>query len=603
MKDAMRHIRILIPSSEHERMTSLLKDVQAVHVETEDILTNASLSDELGAIDEAIKLLKEFRENHHGSSPVSKSKTADFLDVIALLKKRASLKQTLLKRKKELNFWKVWGQAKLESLEYLQEHGLHLKLYKAKHRDVEAFSFPDGYWLFNVTEDSGVLYFLIVSKSLIKNIPFDEQKLPKRDANALKQEIDLLVGRIDRCEADITDLKDPESILNEERNRILLSQEFERVQKSFLELDKTPVSIISGWCTIDQEVIIEKELQKVVCSYQFRDPNPNDDVPVKLKNSSYNRLFEPISNIFQLPSYFEFDLTPFIAVFYPILFAYCLGDAGYGLILSLAALGFIIIKRKWNIGLLGLILGISTMIIGLIKSGSVFGIPLVTGDEWAWVNYLSQFVIIHDDTSFVWNAFNIALVIGLIQILIGLIIAIVKAWVYKGFKNSISFFGKLFIVLGSVGLFLLSNKEEAIPVLQVTFKSLLYSGIALVALFHDLSIRIIPRVAGSILPLFFIFTGLLGDVLSYVRLFALGVASAVLGLVVNQIGGQIWDAGGLYIVGALIFFLFGHSLNFALAALGSFVHPLRLTFVEFYNNAQFEGGGKPFKAFGTNSNE
>ncbi len=108
----------------------------------------------------------------------------------------------------------------------------------------------------------------------------------------------------------------------------------------------------------------------------------------------------------------------------------------------------------------------------------------------------------------------------------------------------------------------------------------------------------------GLLPLFFIFTGIMGDVLSYVRLFALGVVSSVLGLVVNEIGMQIMSSSWWGILIGIIFLLFGHSLNLALAVLGAVVHPLRLTFVEFYNNAQFEGGGieyKPFKNV-TNSN-
>jgi V/A-type H+-transporting ATPase subunit I len=95
--------------------------------------------------------------------------------------------------------------------------------------------------------------------------------------------------------------------------------------------------------------------------------------------------------------------------------------------------------------------------------------------------------------------------------------------------------------------------------------------------------------------LFFIFTGVLGDVLSYVRLFALGVASSVLGLVVNQIGMQIMGNEWWGIIIGIVFLIFGHTLNFCIAVLGSFVHPLRLTFVEFYNNAQFKGGGEIYK--------
>ena len=90
----------------------------------------------------------------------------------------------------------------------------------------------------------------------------------------------------------------------------------------------------------------------------------------------------------------------------------------------------------------------------------------------------------------------------------------------------------------------------------------------------------------------------MGDTLSYIRLFALGIASSILGLVINQIGAQIMsDAGiAMHIVG-IIFLIFGHTVNLVLSCLGAFVHPLRLTFVEFYNNANFEGGGVEYRPF------
>jgi V/A-type H+-transporting ATPase subunit I len=91
-------------------------------------------------------------------------------------------------------------------------------------------------------------------------------------------------------------------------------------------------------------------------------------------------------------------------------------------------------------------------------------------------------------------------------------------------------------------------------------------------------------------------TGFFGDLLSYIRLFALGISSAILGFVINNIAGQFregfgWAGIPLFVV----FMVVGHTANLLIAALGAFVHPMRLTFVEFYKNAGFAGGGKPYK--------
>jgi V/A-type H+-transporting ATPase subunit I len=327
-----------------------------------------------------------------------------------------------------------------------------------------------------------------------------------------------------------------------------------------------------------------------------------------LKNNSFSKLFEPITRIFQLPNYYELDLTPLIAVFYPIFFAYCLGDAGYGILVILITIigALTALKGSGGIIRLGLILGIMTTVMGIVKSGSIFGIPLIGTQNIPFFEFLAQYVIIPDDQDYIFNAFNVALMIGVVQILVAVITSIVNKSVYESFKESLPNVGKLLIVTGSIVYFLGDMQENPVFVPFITTSSYaIIAGIVLVLFTHDYSLPVVSRVGSGILPLFFIFTGLLGDTLSYIRLFALGVASSVLGLVVNQIGMNIWDAGWWGVIVAILFLIFGHGLNFVLATLGAFVHPLRLTFVEFYNNAQFKGGGieyKPFKSFNSTVN-
>ncbi|MEJ2004902.1 MAG: V-type ATP synthase subunit I, partial [Cyclobacteriaceae bacterium] len=231
-----------------------------------------------------------------------------------------------------------------------------------------------------------------------------------------------------------------------------------------------------------------------------------------------------------------------------------------------------------------------------VKSGSVFGIPLSVDSEIPLFRFLSRFILVPDNQDYVFNAFNVALMFGVVQILVGIVASIINRIIYYSFKVAIPQIGKLFIVVGVLVLFLARMQEvESLMPYAFYAEMMIYGGILLVLLFHDLSKSLLSRISSGILPLFFIFTGILGDILSYVRLFALGVASAVLGLVVNRIGMQIMDEQWWTIVLGIVFLIFGHGLNLALAVLGAFVHPLRLTFVEFYNNAGFTGGGKPYE--------
>jgi V/A-type H+-transporting ATPase subunit I len=119
-----------------------------------------------------------------------------------------------------------------------------------------------------------------------------------------------------------------------------------------------------------------------------------------------------------------------------------------------------------------------------------------------------------------------------------------------------------------------------------------------VLFFNDPKSNIITRFGKGIWDIYSTVTGVFGDLLSYIRLFALGLSSAILGFVINDIGLQI--LGSSRILGPVFFGIFlvlGHTLNILISSLGSFVHPMRLTFVEFYKNAGFKGGGEPYKPF------
>jgi V/A-type H+-transporting ATPase subunit I len=187
------------------------------------------------------------------------------------------------------------------------------------------------------------------------------------------------------------------------------------------------------------------------------------------------------------------------------------------------------------------------------------------------------------------KTFYLALAIGLFQILFGLIIKAV---------NSIRMFGWQYAI-PSIGWFILILAILDIALLKLApfSKYIAWFAVALIVFWSDPKAGILGRIGKGIWDLYGI-TGIFGDVLSYIRLFALGISSAILGFVINTIALQI--LGSAPIIGHIffvIFLLIGHTANLLISSLGSFVHPMRLTFVEFYKNAGFIGGGKEYKPF------
>lgn len=313
----------------------------------------------------------------------------------------------------------------------------------------------------------------------------------------------------------------------------------------------------------------------------------SDNPPILLHNNWFSRLFEPIGSLFALPSYKDLDLTVFFAPFFALFFGFGMNDAGYGLVLFAGAT---IIKmvgkpqiKKSYLTLMQL-LGIITFLFGLL-TGNIFGVSLA---EFAPFGFLKN-VFLKDK-----QIFTLAIAIGFVQILFGMALQGLNKMIKFGFKYGLPQVGWIMIILHLLNMFYFK-------ILPFYSHIDIYIGLALIIFFADPDAGFFRGIGAGIWELFGI-TGLMGDVLSYIRLFALGVSSAILALVINNIAWQIEKVSYIGPVLFLIVLLLGHTLNLFVASLGAFVHTMRLTFVEFYKNAGFTGGGNPYKPFAIISN-
>jgi V/A-type H+-transporting ATPase subunit I len=307
-------------------------------------------------------------------------------------------------------------------------------------------------------------------------------------------------------------------------------------------------------------------------------------------------MFEVISNLYDRPNYNAFDLTPFFAPFYLIFFGLCVGDCGYGLVYIL--LSFYLAKSKdkfmKSVSRLVLWLGIGTVIFGFF-SGTFFGIPLLK-QSWPWLQQFKT-VILNEK-----QMFNVALICGGVQLIFGMIINVITTWMRYGFWHSLNMMGWVVTILGVGSVMVLAQKGMITPEMKTTLLYVVLGIGGFMMLFFNNPEKGLKGVPGSVgsglFGLYSKVSGLMGDMLSYIRLFALGISGAVMGLVFNQLAFSFApDTIILKQLVIVIILLIGHALNIFLCSLSGFVHPMRLTFVEFYNNAGFEGNGKPYLPF------
>ena len=354
--------------------------------------------------------------------------------------------------------------------------------------------------------------------------------------------------------------------------------------------------LLEGFVPTTEALAFEQALSATGCYFHQVDFDPETErVPIQLKNNAFTRCFEFITGLFSLPNYQEIDQTYLIAPFFMLFFGMCFGDAGYGLILFSVCTYFRLKSKDGDTSLLGLgqWLGGGAFVIGMLMGG-IFGIEL----PWAH----NKAYIFNQD-----NMMMISVIVGLVQILLGKAIGAYKKGRQKGWRHSLAGYAWVLLLIAVGLIYVLPKASFAIPQ-PVTYVLYGVAGLSVLVAFLYNSPGKNPFInfGSGLWTTYETASGLLGDSLSYIRLFAIGLTGGILGSVFNQLAMSCLPTSGSgasifsYIIGwvlALIVLLFGHGINFGIAMIGAFVHPLRLTFVEYYKNSEFEGGGKPYTPF------
>ena len=231
-------------------------------------------------------------------------------------------------------------------------------------------------------------------------------------------------------------------------------------------------------------------------------------------------------------------------------------------------------------------------------AGETIGTPLVDQYETTLIRYaeaglpiISSFRHLMQEPL---QMFYLAILIGGVQILFAMFVKILNVTRRRGFKYALSTVGWLVLIITLILNF--------VGAFEATFLHYLYIGLLtisgiLILVLNKPGAGIMTRIGSGIWDSYGMVTGFFGDLLSYIRLFALGISSAILGFVFNDISMELLNIPYVGWLLFLVLLLVGHSINLFMATLGGFIHPMRLTFVEFYKNAGFEGGGKKYTPF------
>ena len=521
----------------------------------------------------------------------------DILKEIESIQKEQEQHEVLIRKaQKDLADARPWGDFNPQTIKALEEQGIIMRFYVASEKGF-SLEWAAQHPVEVIHKQGGNIYFVLLQKDDDEfDIPFDVQevRLPSFSFQQKEAEVKGYREKMMANEKRLIELAQFTPAMKEAKDELVNQLEFISVQSSADKQAEDTLMVLQGWIPVIKNDNLVEFLDKESIAYVSEKAKPTENAPIMLKNNKFAKLFEPIGNLFTSPIYNELDLTPFFAPFFMMFFGFCLGDAGYGLILLFGATAY-----KWKGGnikmrpIMSLVqwLGVSTVIFGIL-TGTFFGIELVKADVAFLENFREYFL----DQN---QLFSLALIVGALQIVFGMFVKAANQVKMYGWLYAITTLSWLLLILGSAAFFGLSQIEGSNVELMGTAHYILM-GVAGIGIlfFNSPGQNPFANFGLGLWNIYNMVTGLFGDVLSYIRLFALGLSSAILGSVFNSLAFGL--APETPVIGALvtiIILLIGHSINLFMSALGSLVHPMRLTFVEFYKNAGFTGGGRGYSPF------
>ena len=369
--------------------------------------------------------------------------------------------------------------------------------------------------------------------------------------------------------------------------------------------------MLGGWLR-ERDMKVFREIVsscKNVILYD-ENPSPEEEPPVSLENPRLFSPFEFLTKLYGYPSYKGIDPSAPLSIFFALFFGTALTDAGYGVILSIAAL-FLMKKSSIPKDFLMILFwgGILSIVMGLV-TGGIFGDLLRLEDPYlpAIFGKFRNFFSVMDPLVSPMRFFRFVLLIGVIQIFFGQFIGLWAALRNRRFVDGfvdclawILILGSIMTILFSsqlcVSMALVESKTAPFkPALQQPAKYT-FAAMAFVVIFFGARNEKswFFRILIGVLRLLVLsgFFSYIGDILSYIRLMALGMVTGGIGMAVNAVAFMTADIPVIGFFIAAVVFIGGHAFNLAISILGSFVHSLRLQYVEFFSKF-YAGGGRAF---------
>ena len=491
------------------------------------------------------------------------------------------------KLRKEIEDRKAWGEFDHDILRKLSEAGIPLHFHRLSPKAFKE-EWADEYALSVISARKDAVWFVVAAEdSLPGEIP-----APTCSSADTALQLQEKESYLHQLQGEIAELKRrlPELEAMREKEYVKLDGYLAGIT-AVPAAEDTIVTLV-GYAPEENEAAVTEALEKINVLYLKEKATVQDNPPIRFRNNKFVRQFEVLTDMYGRPSYDGFDPTPFISIFFLLFFALCMGDAGYGLILILIGLLLKKVDSFKDMAPLVVILGVGTVIVGFFLH-TFFSIDIA---QWKIFEPIKG-IFLPDEIAGYAGGMVLSIVVGIFHLCLAMVVKAIQAVKVNGFAASLGTLGWTLLIVGGVivGALALVGVLNTAAAKWIIIAIGVISAIGIFPL-NNLQRNKFANVGLGLWDTYNTATGLLGDVLSYLRLYALGLAGSMLGMAFNDMGKMVLGDGSnaLLWIFFILLVLVGHTLNIAMCALGAFVHPLRLNFLEFFKNSGYEATGRNY---------
>ena len=628
----MKKVSLIIMGDKKEETLKKLRKLGMVHIE----ITEGS-GERLNELKEQISLLESavFIAGNKKSTEEKEITVAEALSVAkeisSLTEEKKECQAEQIALNSELERLKDWGDLEPASIKALAEKGVDISIYELPKSEYEALG--ESVKIVRLVENKNSIKCLLVKSGLedeiITSLNSYKLELPKISTEEMRQKISELGEKIKSIDEKILSYGNYTNALKNAIKACEKEVEFEvyatgMADEELSDKNKSAsIAYFKGYVETENLGKLKETAKSNSWGLLVEDPTEEDDVPTKLKNNKFVSLIYPLTDFLgAVPGYFEYDISGWFLAFILIFFGIIFGDGGYGLfICAVAAIPIIkslVTKKKVSptfllVGLFGL----STVLWGTLTC-TWFGLSpeQIPG----WLQNLSIPVISNVYEDRIWHPFWTQGEVGLttaqnLQIfcfslaLIQLTIAHIKGAIRN--RRSLKMLGDIGSILQLFGIYylvlsLVVNPEvfsfslviSGIPIGTVALV-LIGLGFVLSFVFSNYEGNVIKSILASLKNIVSVLLGVVNvfsDIVSYIRLWAVGLAGAAIAATVNELAGPLLG-NFLFMIIAIVLLVFGHGLNMILNVLSVIVHGIRLNTLEFSSHLDMSWSGHKFKPF------